>query len=140
MLKTMTKRFVFDTCFMIYLSQPDAVIAAEARQALETDEAEHFVSAISVWEIGLLVAKGRLNLTRSPNDWFGNVVDEKGIAVLAASPSILVASSFLPSPLHADPADRILVATAREHDLTLITRDRAILAYGAAGHVKVLAC
>ena len=47
-----------------------------------------------------------------------------------------VDSSFLPTPLHNDPADRILIATAREHDLTIITRDRAILAYGAAGHVS----
>lgn len=42
--------------------------------------------------------------------------------------------------LNNDPIDRILIATAREHDLTIITRDRAILAYGAAGHVKTLAC
>ncbi len=140
MMKTMTKRFVFDTCFMIYLSQPDATISAEARQALEMEDAQFFVSAISAWEIGLLVAKGRLNLTRAPIDWFRTFVDESDIVVLETTPSILVASSFLPAPMHADPADRIVVATARDHDLTLITRDRAILAYGAAGHVKVLAC
>jgi PIN domain nuclease of toxin-antitoxin system len=52
----------------------------------------------------------------------------------------LVASSFLPQPVHNDPADRILIATAREQNLTIITRDRAILSYGAAGHVRTLAC
>ena len=51
-----------------------------------------------------------------------------------------IASCFLPEPFHKDPFDRILIATAREHDLTIITRDRAILAYGAAGHVRTLAC
>jgi PIN domain nuclease of toxin-antitoxin system len=49
-------------------------------------------------------------------------------------------SSYLPAPVHNDPTDRIIIATAREHDLTIITRDRAILAYGAAGHVKTLVC
>ncbi|MGV8938844.1 MAG: hypothetical protein ACOH2J_17130 [Allorhizobium sp.] len=51
-----------------------------------------------------------------------------------------IACCFLPQPIHRDPIDRILIATAREQDLTIITRDRAILSYGALGHVKVLAC
>jgi len=88
----------------------------------------------------MLVSKGRLNLTRSPLDWFARFADEQDLIVLDVSPQILVTSSFLPQPIHPDPADRILIATAREHDLTIITRDRAILAYGAAGHVRVLAC
>jgi len=46
----------------------------------------------------------------------------------------------LPQLIHKDPIDRILIATARENDLTIITRDRAILSYGAAGHVRTLAC
>lgn len=99
-----------------------------------------FLSAFSAWEIGMLVSKGRLSLTQAPLPWFRSFASEQELSVLEATPEILVASSFLPQPLHADPADRILIATAREHDLTIITRDRAILAYGAAGHVKVLAC
>ncbi|MNF14334.1 hypothetical protein D3C80_2165180 [compost metagenome] len=51
-----------------------------------------------------------------------------------------MASSNLLQPVHNDPIDRILIATAREYDLTIITRDRAILDYGAAGHVRTLAC
>ena len=46
----------------------------------------------------------------------------------------------LPELTHRDPTDRMLIATARAHDLTLITRDRAILAYAAAGHVRAVAC
>ncbi len=62
------------------------------------------------------------------------------VTVQAVTPAILVAASYLPEPLHNDPMDRIIIATAREHDLTVITRDRLILAYGAAGHVRTLAC
>lgn len=88
----------------------------------------------------MLVAKGRLSITKPPLIWFQEAAHRMAAGVLDATPDILVAASFLPEPLHGDPADRILIATAREHDLTIITRDRAVLAYGAAGHVKVLAC
>lgn len=63
-----------------------------------------------------------------------------GAEVTNVSLQVLVASSFLPQPIHGDPADRIIIATARERDLTIITRDRAILSYGNAGHVRTLAC
>ena len=137
---TMNTRFIFDTCFMLFMSQPGAMISAAAQDALELEDGVFHVSAISAWEIGMLVAKGRLNLTRPPIDWFDSFLIDREARVLEVTPSILVAASFLPAPMHNDPADRILVATAREHDLTIITRDRAVLAYGAAGHVKVLAC
>jgi PIN domain nuclease of toxin-antitoxin system len=137
---TTNTRYIFDTCLLIYLSRADEPIAPPAREVLETTAGAFHVSAISVWEIGLLVSKGRLNLTRAPLEWFRSFVGEQDLHVLNVTPEILVASSFLPGPLHGDPADRILIATAREHDLTIITRDRAILAYGAAGHVRTLAC
>ena len=98
------------------------------------------VSAMSAWEIGMLIGKGRLPTTKSAISWFNDFVDEVEVPVLPASPEVLITSSFLPQPIHNDPIDRILIATAREHDLTIITRDRAILSYGALGHVKVLAC
>lgn len=125
---------------MLFMSQPGAMISAAAQEALELKNAVFHVSAISAWEVGMLVAKGRLSLTRAPIDWFDSFLIDREASVLDVTPSILVAASFLPALIHNDPADRILVATAREHDLTIITRDRAVLAYGAAGHVKVLAC
>lgn len=88
----------------------------------------------------MLISKGRLATTRSAQAWFDAVIDALAAEPLETSLSILLASSFLPQPIHNDPTDRILIATAREHDLTIITRDRAILAYGAVGHVKTLAC
>lgn len=132
--------YIFDTCLLLFLSRPDEPVAPQARKVIETARDEIYVSAISAWEIGLLVSKGRLNLTRNPLEWFRTFVDERELKVLETTPEILVTASFLPQPLHSDPADRIIIATAREHDLTIITRDKAILAYGVAGHVKTLAC
>lgn len=127
---------------IIYLAH-DEPISQEARQVLDKMPAHSRLvqmSAFSAWEVGMLASRGRLKLTRPPLDWFRVMQQRFGIDVVPLVPEILVASSFLPEPVHGDPADRILIATAREHDLTIITRDRAILAYGAAGHVKTLAC
>lgn len=95
---------------------------------------------MSAWEIGTLISKGRLPTSKRALRWFADFVTEANVAVLDVTTELLLASSFLPPPVHNDPADRILIATAREHGLTIITRDQAILAYGAAGHVKTLAC
>ena len=109
------------------------------KAAVATDEKVR-VSPISAWELGLLSARGRLPTARSPIALFGEVIATTGVRVEALSPEVLIESSFLPGKLHADPADRILVATARALDLTLVTRDRAILDYAEQGHVRALAC
>lgn len=138
----MSNRYLLDTCMLIYLSR-DEPISASADAAIDATEFGRgglSISPISAWELGLLVAKRRLNTTRDPHRWFYDFVEGAGLDVPEATPAILIAASFLPQPIHSDPADRIIIATAREHDLTIITRDRAILAYGDAGHVKTLAC
>jgi PIN domain nuclease of toxin-antitoxin system len=63
-----------------------------------------------------------------------------GVHLAELSPDILIASSYLPGTPPRDPMDRILIATARELAATLVTRDRAIVAYGAQGHVSVVEC
>jgi PIN domain nuclease of toxin-antitoxin system len=136
----MNTRYIFDTCLLVYLSRADEPISADARKVLKSGSGGFCVSAISAWEIGLLVSKGRLNFTKQPLEWFRDFAQDKDVNVLDVTPEIFVASSYLPGTLHGDPADRIIIATAREHDLTIITRDRAILAYGAAGHVNTLSC
>ncbi len=98
------------------------------------------VSPISAWELGLLSAKGKLPAAQSPAAIFADVLATPGVRVEALTPSILIDSSFLPGGLHRDPADRILIATARALDLMLVTRDEAILDYASAGHVRALAC
>jgi PIN domain nuclease of toxin-antitoxin system len=99
-----------------------------------------FVSSATAWEMAMLVSKGRLSETKEPGRWFSDFMSRGDFEEQPVTTNVLIASCFLPEPLHRDPFDRILIATAREHDLTIITRDRAILAYGAAGHVRTLAC
>lgn len=138
----MTERFLLDTCAVIWLMD-GADISEDALERLHAVQSAGQMVSISVmtaWEVGMLVSKNRLTSTRDSLRWFENAVAQFGAIIADVSPSVLVASSFLPQPVHNDPMDRMLIATARENDLTIVTRDRAILKYGAMGHVKTLEC
>jgi PIN domain nuclease of toxin-antitoxin system len=97
---------------------------------------ELFVSACSAWEIANLVAKQRITLDRSVEHWIESGLEDGGLRLLPLTTRILIESTRLPGEIHRDPADRMIVATAREHNLTLLSRDESILAYAADGHVK----
>lgn len=97
-------------------------------------------SAVSAWEIGLLVAKGRLHFSVSPHQWISHLLRQPGMMGLPLSIGAAVESSHLPGDFHADPADRLLVASARVEAVTILTRDRRILDYAAAGHVEAQLC
>jgi PIN domain nuclease of toxin-antitoxin system len=97
-----------------------------------------FISAISVWELSMLVAKGRVTLSKSIHQWVEDSLSQPGVNLSLLTPAIAIESSFLPGEFHGDPADRIIVATARLNDLILLTRDRKILQYGSEGYVDCL--
>jgi len=97
------------------------------------------VSVISVWEVAMLEAKGRIRLTKDCLAWVRDALAAPGTSLVPLSPEIAVESSRLPGTFHGDPADRILVATARLLGGTLLTRDDGILAYGKGKHVSIKA-
>lgn len=99
-----------------------------------------FASPISAWEIGQLVSRGRLTLSASPFKFFSSFLDTRGAMMAELTPSVLIDSSFLPGAPPNDPADRIIIATAREYGLCVVTRDRLILSYADQGHVLAIAC
>jgi PIN domain nuclease of toxin-antitoxin system len=86
-----------------------------------------FVSAISVWELAMLERDGKLELNGGADRWSQQALSKPGISLLPLSPQIAVASVYLPQPMHKDPSDRILVASARVDGLTLVTSDKKIL-------------
>ena len=101
---------------------------------------EVLVSPVSAWEIGLLVQKGQIRLDLEPLAWFERFLGLPGIRLTPLGTAAAISSSFLVEPFHGDPADRLLVATARTLPATLITRDAKILSYAEAGHLRALAC
>jgi PIN domain nuclease of toxin-antitoxin system len=92
------------------------------------------VSAITPWEIGLLDSKKRIILHKEPLAWIREVLAQPGLSLIPLEPEIAVASSRLPFDMHPDPADRILVATARHLGATLVTADANLLKLAKKGH------
>jgi PIN domain nuclease of toxin-antitoxin system len=97
------------------------------------------VSPISAWEVALLERRGKVRLGRSIGLWLDEALAAPGLNVTPLTPQIAAASCRLPEPFHADPADRMIVATARDLGCTLVTEDARIRTYARAGHVRVLA-
>lgn len=135
-------KFLLDTCAVIWTGNGQE-ISTKAVKALDdsyNQSAPIFVSPYTAWELGVLVSRSRIRLPQAANDWFKNYVSQSGSTLAELSPDILVASSFLPANPPSDPADRIIIATAREYAMTIITRDKKILDYAKQGHVMALAC
>jgi PIN domain nuclease of toxin-antitoxin system len=133
---------LLDTCAALWISRNEP-FSSQAKEALEQARDKQttiFVSPITAWELGLLVARGRMNLQMPPERWFARLIEAPGVGLAELTPDILIASSFLPGSPPRDPADRILAATAREYEYRLVTRDGPLLEYGKLGHVEVLVC
>lgn len=132
---------LLDTCAAIWAAEPDGLSPAAQAALAEADAAgvAVYVSPITAWELGMLVSRGRVALLEPPMRWFSGLL-EAGVQLADLDLSTLVDSSFLPQSRLRDPADRIITATARAMGCRIMTRDRPILAYAAAGHVQAIAC
>jgi PIN domain nuclease of toxin-antitoxin system len=96
------------------------------------------ISLISVWELGMLQQHGRVALPMNIGNWVNEALTKPGISVLPLTPEIAIESSNLPGNLHGDPADRIIVATARAWNATLLTKDQRLIEYSSQRHVRAL--
>jgi PIN domain nuclease of toxin-antitoxin system len=133
---------LLDTCAALWLAA-GANVSAAAKEALGEARGQGnpvLVSPITAWEIGLLALRGRFASPHPPKVWFDRLLMIDGVRLTNLAPSTFIDSSFLPGQPPRDPADRVIIATAREQTLTIMTRDRPILDYGKAGHVLTLAC
>ena len=100
---------------------------------------EVLVPAIVFWEVAMLDARGRIQLSQSCTVWCEQVQARQGIRIVPLTPAISIDSTRLPGSFHGDPADRMIVATARAENATLLTNDRKILDYAVTGAVKAVA-
>ena len=86
----------------------------------------------------MLEARGRITLAKPCSEWVDDALAAPGFGLAPLTPDVAVESVRLPGPFHDDPADRMIVATARLAGAQLVTRDKRILDYGARGHVAVV--
>jgi PIN domain nuclease of toxin-antitoxin system len=135
-------RLLLDTCAAIWITEGEK-LSPEVMLEIDRAAAEGrpvYLGLYTAWERAMLSAKGKLTSPLTPKDWFDRFAARPGVEVIPLTSDILINSCFLPGDIHRDPADRILIAMARALDLTLVTRDRDILAYSALGHVRTLRC
>jgi PIN domain nuclease of toxin-antitoxin system len=120
---------LLDTHCLIWMDQADRRMgrAARALATAATDAAELAISAISVWEVALLMARGRLRVKEPVGRWRHELL-ERGIVELPLGGGLCIAAAQL-QDFHADPADRFIVATAQAIGATLITADQRILSW-----------
>ncbi|MBI4027741.1 MAG: type II toxin-antitoxin system VapC family toxin [Verrucomicrobia bacterium] len=127
---------VLDTHIWVWLVNGDSALSPTKAAVLMPHEPGGFgVSAISCWEVAKLVERGRLVLSLPVAEWLDSALAHPGICLLPLDPEIAVASTQLPASFHKDPADQIIVATARVYDCPLATNDHEILAYP---HVRLV--
>ena len=128
---------VLDTHAWIWWVTDPARLGPRARAAVVAAEADQgiVVSSISVWEIAVKVALGKLTLDRDLRVWMAMASMYPGLSVHSLDPSDALESALLPGTFHKDPADRLIIALARRLDSPLVTNDAAIRAYR---HVKTV--
>lgn len=131
---------VIDTHVWLWLeADPDRLGEAACTRIEQAARAGRlWVSVMSAWEIGMLVAKDRIRLSMPVDEWVRQASATPGMQMLGLIPEIALESTRLPDAPHGDPVDRMLIASARVHNLTLVTADEKILAYAALGHLKAL--
>jgi PIN domain nuclease of toxin-antitoxin system len=131
---------ILDTHVLIWLTDGNLKLGQRTRAAIRlaygADRAT--ISAITPWEIALLVSKGRVTLGQDVMDWIDTALAVPGVRVAPLDPEIAVESTRLPFEMHGDPADRILVATARHLRATLVTADTVLLGLANGGHLRVM--
>jgi len=123
---------VLDTHALIWWVNGDALLKPSAKTAIEdtlTRDGSVLVSAISAWEIAMLAQRGRIDLAMALDEWLRAVDHIEGVAFVPITAQLAAQSVVLPGDFHKDPADRLIVALAREQNAVLVTADEKIQRY-----------
>ena len=131
---------LLDTHIWVRFINGDTTLPPELIKSVEAARlrGQTWVSVISVWETAMLVKRARLTLPLGVEAWVEGALELAGIHLLPFSPAIAVETVALPTPMHKDPADRILVASARIERLRLVTLDGDILQFARDTNLPVL--
>lgn len=128
---------ILDTHIWVWWTHADARLTEAQSGLIKASEASGIgVSAISCWEIAKLVQYGRLDLGCAPAEWFAEAMSYPGVRLIELTPEVAIESTKLPPAFHTDPADQIIVATARIWRCPLVTSDRKLTEYP---HVETVA-
>jgi len=124
-------KYLLDTHIWIWWNMNPQKLSQKVKELISNAEMydEILLSAISPWEFSKLLEKKRVGISCDPEDWINTALDMPKLRLVPLSPVLSYRSTMLPQPFHNDPADQIIVATAREENATILTKDERILAY-----------
>ena len=111
------------------VSEPAQLSRKTRNLMVKTPPEQRAIVSISIWEFAMMVTRGRIKLTISPDEWLDYAISKTGLTILNLDSRTALESCNLPGKFHKDPADRIIVATARIHRSKLITKDQKIIDY-----------
>ncbi len=127
---------LLDTHTWIWSHSATKLLSGKVRKLIKQTQTDlRAIASISIWEFAMMVAKGRVNVKIDAMRWLNDSIQNSGLRVIDLTPEIAIDSCNLPGEFHKDPADRIIVATARTQNLTLLTKDKKIIDYP---HVKAI--
>jgi len=136
----MNNPIVLDTHVLLWsLLQPEE-LPEDIRQRITVaqENSQLLVCSISLWEIAMLKSKRRINIYEPIRDFLESITNINGLSVKDISAEVAAESVQLMDDFHGDPADRIIVSTAKCYGATLFTRDQKILTWASLGHIKSL--
>lgn len=127
-------KYLLDTHAWIWWHMNPGKLSRKALRAIKADEKyeEILLSTISLWEFCKLLEKKKIGISCNPEQWLHAALIMPKLRLVALSPSIAYRSTALPQPFHDDPADQIIVATAREEKAIIISKDARIRDYAHA--------
>ncbi len=132
-------KILLDTHVWIWLLEGNSNLSSSFRKAIDYAQENQgiLISPITIWEVGMLVEKKRIEIEMDCLDWIEKAINVPGVSIVPISPRIAIQSTRLPGVIHGDPADRILIASAHEENATLVTYDQKLLEYGKDHFVNV---
>jgi PIN domain nuclease of toxin-antitoxin system len=130
-------KYMLDTHTWIWWNMRPKQLSAKVHSLLSSPKRydELLLSAISPWEFSKLLEKKRIGISCSPEEWLSEALVMTKLRLVPLTPTIALRSTTLPQPFHDDPGDQIIVATAREENATLITKDQLLQKYD---HVRTM--
>ena len=133
----MPVKYLMDTHVWIWWHMRPKNLSRRVKSLISNldEDDDLFLSAISPWEFAKLLENGKLAISCDPEEWIARAMEMPRLKLIPLDPMLAYRSTVLPAPFHSDPADQIIVASARHEGATILTKDKGILSYA---HVKSL--
>ncbi len=124
-------KYVLDTHVWVWWHMHPKKLSKRVRSIISHPDQyeELLLSAISPWEFSKLLEKKRMGISCDPEEWIREALEMSKLRLVPLTPTLSYRSTTLPPPFHEDPADQIIVATAREEKATVLTKDKLIREY-----------